>query len=80
MAETDKVTAIIFILNIKLDLGEIGCSGVDRIILSYDRDQWEGSCERGNELSVFHIMLGYSWVAAQLTASREGLSSLELAT
>jgi hypothetical protein len=36
----------------------------------------EGSCEHGNETSGLHKMLGSSWVAAQLTASQEGLSSM----
>jgi hypothetical protein len=36
------------------------------------------SCEHGNEPSGFHKMLGISWVAEWLAASREGLSSMEL--
>jgi hypothetical protein len=35
--------------NIKMDLREIGCDGMDWIDLAQDRDQWRGSCERGNE-------------------------------
>jgi hypothetical protein len=35
--------------NIKMDLREIGWDGMDFIHLAHDRDQWEGSCERGNE-------------------------------
>jgi hypothetical protein len=34
--------------NIKMDLGEIGCGGVDWISLTQDRGQVEGSCECSN--------------------------------
>jgi hypothetical protein len=37
--------------NIKMDLREIGWDGMDWINLAQDRDQWEGSCEHGNEPS-----------------------------
>jgi hypothetical protein len=37
--------------NIKMVLTEIECSGMDWIDLIEDRDQFEGSCERGNEPS-----------------------------
>jgi hypothetical protein len=37
--------------NIKMDLREIGWNGMDWIDLVQDRDQWEGSCERGTEPS-----------------------------
>jgi hypothetical protein len=37
----------------------------------------EGSCEHGNEPSLFHRMLGNSCVAARLAASQEGLSAME---
>jgi hypothetical protein len=38
----------------------------------------EGSCEHGNEPTGtrFNKTLGSSWVAAQLAASQEGLSSM----
>jgi hypothetical protein len=36
--------------NIKMDLRDIGWSGMDWIYLTHDRDQ-EGSCEHGNEPS-----------------------------
>jgi hypothetical protein len=35
-----------------MDLGEIGWGGVNSIGLAQDRDQWGGSCEDGNEISV----------------------------
>jgi hypothetical protein len=45
--------------NIKIDLGEIGCGGVDRIGLRQDMDRGGGgSCECGNETFGFHKMLG----------------------
>jgi hypothetical protein len=34
-----------------VDLREIGWGGMDWIDLAQDRDQWEGSCEQGNEPS-----------------------------
>jgi hypothetical protein len=37
--------------NIKIDLREIGWDGMDWIDLAQDRDQFEGSCEQGNEPS-----------------------------
>jgi hypothetical protein len=37
--------------NIKMHLREIGWDGMDWINLAEDRDQWEGSCEHGNEPS-----------------------------
>jgi hypothetical protein len=35
--------------NIKMDLREIVCDGMDWIDLAEDKDQWKGSCEHGNE-------------------------------
>jgi hypothetical protein len=37
--------------NMKMDLREMGWDGMDWINLARDRDQWEGSCEHGNEPS-----------------------------
>jgi hypothetical protein len=31
---------ILFYDNIKMDLGEVGCGGVDWIVLAPDRDRW----------------------------------------
>jgi hypothetical protein len=51
--------------------------GWDWIGLAQDRDQWRALV---NKLWTFgfHKMLGSSWVAAQLAASQEGLSFMEL--
>jgi hypothetical protein len=38
----------------------------------------EGSCEHGNETFGFHLILGNFSVVAQLVASQEGLSFIEL--
>jgi hypothetical protein len=35
--------------NIKMDLQEAGCEGMDWIDLAPDRDRWQGTCECGNE-------------------------------
>jgi hypothetical protein len=38
--------------NIKLDLGEIGCGGVDWINLAQDRDQWRALVNMAVNLQV----------------------------
>jgi hypothetical protein len=37
--------------NIRIDLRQIRCEGVDQIHLVQDRDQWRALSEHGNELS-----------------------------
>jgi hypothetical protein len=37
--------------NIKMDFGEIGCSGIDRIVLTQGRDKWRALVKNGNEPS-----------------------------
>ena len=36
-------------VNIKMDLQEVGCGGVDWIELAQVRGRWRGPCECGNE-------------------------------
>jgi hypothetical protein len=59
--------------NIKMALGEIGYDGMVWIGLIWLRIVTSGGLLR---TSGFHKMLGSSRVAAQLAASREGLSSM----
>jgi hypothetical protein len=61
--------------NIKMDLREIGLDGMDWIDLAQDIDQWRAFVNTLMKLGL-HKMLGISLVAAQLTASQEGLSSV----
>jgi len=37
--------------NIKLDIPEVICEGMDWIDLAHDMDRWRGACECGNEPS-----------------------------
>jgi hypothetical protein len=50
---------------------------MDGIDLVQDRDQWRALVNTIMNLQ-FHKLLGNSSVAAQLAASQEGLSSMEL--
>jgi hypothetical protein len=49
--------------------------GIDRIDLAQDMDKWRALVNTVMKLR-FHKMLGNPWVAAQLAASQEGLSSM----
>jgi hypothetical protein len=63
-----------WVYNIKMDLREIGWDGIGLISLSIGTSGvllWTRQWTFG-----FHKMFGNSWVAAQLTASQEGLSSM----
>ena len=39
--------------NIKMDLEEVGCGGMDWIDATQDRDRWWATCDSGNEPSGF---------------------------
>jgi hypothetical protein len=63
--------------NIRMDIWEKGWDGVDWIGLIRLRIRTSGGLLwTRNWTFGFHNMLGSSWVAAQLAASREGLSSV----
>jgi hypothetical protein len=51
---------------------------MDWIDLAQDKDQWRALVNTVMNLRGFHKMLGSSWVAVQLSASQEGISSMEL--
>jgi hypothetical protein len=63
--------------NIRIDLGEIRCGGVDWIGLAQDIDECKALVSLVMNLR-FHKMLGNYRVASHLVASRVVLSSLEL--
>jgi hypothetical protein len=58
----------VWVDNIKMDLREIEMGDMDWIDLAQDRDQWRFLINLVMEL----------WVAAQLAAYQEGLSSMKL--
>jgi hypothetical protein len=62
--------------NIKIDLREIGCGGMDWIDLTQNRDQWRALAKTVMNLRV-HKMFGSSRAAAQPPASEEGFSSMK---
>jgi hypothetical protein len=63
--------------NIKLDLAEIGLSGVNCIGVAQDRDKWRAVVNAVRNLR-FYKMLGNYRVATQLVGARVVLSSTEL--
>jgi hypothetical protein len=65
------------VVNIKMYLREVGCSGMDWIDLTQDRDQWKALVNMVINFQV-HKMLGSCLIAAQLEAPQEGLSSTKL--
>jgi hypothetical protein len=63
--------------NIKMDLRDRGWGGMNWFDLTQDRDQWR-TLMNTNRTFWLHNMLANSAVTAQLEASQEGLSCMEL--
>jgi hypothetical protein len=64
-----------WVVNIKMDLRDRWCDGVDWIALAQNRTSG-GLLWTRWWIFGFHKMLGNSWVAAELAAPQEGLSSM----
>jgi hypothetical protein len=62
-----------WVVNIKMDLGEVGWGVVDWIGVAQDRGKLESSCECG-----INKMLGNCQAASQLVASRVVFSCIQL--
>jgi hypothetical protein len=66
-----------FVIHIKVDLGEIGWGGMNWTDLTQDRDQLRALVNMVMNLGVAEIVVKFL-SCAQLAASQEGLSSMEL--
>ena len=62
-----------------MDLEEVGWEGMDWIHLAWASDRWRALAKVVLTF-VFHKMLGISGLEEELSASQEGLWSMELAT
>jgi hypothetical protein len=72
-----ELSGIVTGREVKNDLKESGCGGMDCIYLTKNRDRWRALVNTVTNLS-FHRKRGMSWLAEGLLAPQQGLCFMEL--
>ena len=65
--------------NIKMELQEVGCGGMDWIKLAQDREKWQALVNMVMNFG-FHKMWGISWLAENRLPSQEVVTRTSVAT